>query len=314
MKRSTWLAFSCSVWLCACFLQAEVFTLKVWPDGPPGAKSDSSYQEETVTDRGPRVRQVTDPELIVSLAAPEKATGAAVVICPGGSYMRLAIDHEGNDVARWLNEMGVAGVVLKYRLPSDRIMVDKSIGPLQDVQEAIRIVRRHAQEWRLDPSRIGVMGFSAGGHLASTASTHYAENVYAPLDATIARPDFSILIYPVISMQEGTTHGGSRANLLGPDPDQAQVDRFSNELRVTPDTPPTFLVHSTDDRTVPVANSLLYYQALVRNGVPAEMHIYQVGGHGYGLAPDRATTESSWPRACEGWLSARGLLEKAKTQ
>jgi len=312
MKRSAFLAFCFSVGLLACSLQAETFTLRVWPDGAPGAKSDPDYREETITDRGQRILKVTDPELIVSLPRPESATGAAVVICPGGAYMRLAIDHEGYDVAHWLNELGIAGVILKYRLPSDAIMADKSVGPLQDVQEAIRIVRRRAAEWRLDPSKIGVMGFSAGGHLASSASTHYAEKVYEPGDSTSARPDFSLLIYPVISFQQGTTHSGSRANLLGPDPDQAQVDRFSNDQQVNSQTPPAFLVHSSDDRTVPVANSLLYYQALVRNGVPAELHVYEVGGHGYGLAPGRATTESSWPRACETWLRARGLLEKAE--
>jgi acetyl esterase/lipase len=304
-----------NVVFCWSVLQAETFTLKVWPDGAPGAKSDPSYREETIMDRGrPRISKVTDPELIVSLAAPEKATAAAVVICPGGGYGRLAIDHEGYDIAHWLNEMGIAGIILKYRLPSDAIMTDKSVGPLQDAQEAIRIVRRHAQEWRLDSSKIGIMGFSAGGHLAATASTHYGERVYDVADSTSARPDFSILVYPVISLQQPPTHAGSRLNLLGPDPDQAQVDRFSNELQVTADTPPTFLVHSSDDPAVPVANSLLYYQALVRNGVSAELHVYQVGGHGYGLAPGRPTTESGWPQACQNWLKARGLLERAGKQ
>ncbi|HXK59380.1 MAG TPA: alpha/beta hydrolase [Acidobacteriota bacterium] len=290
-------------------LQAETITVKVWPDGPPGARISAEYQEETVFDQGkPRIKKVTDPVLLVYLPPPEKANGTAVVICPGGGYTLLAIDHEGYDIAAWLNEMGIAGIILKYRLPSDQIMEDKTIGPLQDAQEAIRIVRRRAAEWRIDPNRIGIMGFSAGGHLAATASTHFADVTYTPADSTSARPDFSILLYPVISLQRPYVHGGSRNNLLGPEPDEALVERFSNERHVAPDTPPAFLVHSGDDRSVPVNNSIVYYQALLANDVPAELHIYQKGGHGYGLAP-QGGTESGWPEACRRWLKTRGLVQ-----
>jgi acetyl esterase/lipase len=286
-------------------------TLKLWPQGVPNGKENPNYREVTQMQDGnkPRVSRVTDPELLVYLAPQEIATGAAVVICPGGGYGVLAIDHEGYDIARWLNSMGIAGVILKYRLPSDEIMNDKSIGPLQDVQEAIRTVRRNATEWKLNPDKIGIMGFSAGGHLAGTASTLYRERVYSTKDDVSARPDFSILIYGVLSMQDGITHKGSQRNLLGENPSQEMKDKFSNELRVDASTPPAFLVHSADDNAVPVANSILYYQALTRAGVPGELHIYESGRHGYGLAPN-GSSESLWPEACRAWLVRRQLASR----
>lgn len=288
-------------------VQGQDLTLKLWPQGVPGSKDTPSYREVTqMNDRNkPRVSRVTDPELLVYFAPKETATGAAVVICPGGGYGVLAIDHEGYDIAKWLNSMGVAGIILKYRLPSDEIMKDKSIGPLQDVQEAIRTVRRNASKWNLKSDKIGVMGFSAGGHLAGTASTLYREQVYTPQDNTSARPDFSILIYGVLSMQDGVTHAGSQRNLLGENPSRELKDKFSNELRVDASTPPAFLVHSADDDAVPVANSILYYQALIRAGVAGELHVYESGGHGYGLAPN-GSSESLWPAACRAWLAKRG--------
>lgn len=288
---------------------AQDMTVKLWPEGIPGAKQNPSYKEETLMNdqNKPRVWKVTDPELLVYLPPKEKATGAAVVICPGGGYGILAIDHEGYDIAQWFNEMGVAGIILKYRLPSDEIMEDKSVGPLQDVQEAIRTVRRRAAEWGLRPDKIGIIGFSAGGHLAGTASTMYGERVYTPTDNTSARPDFSILIYGVLSMQPGVTHEGSKRNLLGEKAAKAKADRFSNELRVDANTPPAFLVHSADDDAVPIQNSIRYYEAMKRNNVPGELHIYEAGGHGYGLAP-KGGTESMWPAACEAWL--KGIIDK----
>lgn len=287
--------------------RGQDMTVKLWPDGIPGVKKNPGYQEVTeMNERNrPRVSKVTDPELLVYLAPKAYATGAAVVICPGGGYGVLAIDHEGYDIAKWLNGMGITGIILKYRLPSDEIMKDKSIGPLQDVQEAIRTTRRNAAAWNLNPGRIGVMGFSAGGHLAGTASTLYGEPVYEPRDNTSARPDFSILIYGVLSMENGVTHEGSQRNLLGERPSKEMRDKFSNELRVDGSTPPAFLVHSADDDAVPVANSLLYYQALTRAGVAGELHVYESGGHGYGLAPD-GSSESLWPQSCQAWLAKRG--------
>jgi acetyl esterase/lipase len=186
-------------------------------------------------------------------------------------------------------------------------MIDKSIGPLQDAQEAIRIIRRNAVSWKINPDKIGVIGFSAGGHLASTLSTHYAEKVYDVKDNTSARPDFSLLIYPVVSFDTAITHRGSRNNLIGLKPGEEQVRRFSNELQITASTPPAFLVHSADDKAVPVMNSIGYFKGLQKNNIPAELHIFQKGGHGYGLSPNGGT-ESSWPDLCIKWLKAMGLI------
>lgn len=289
-------------------LTAQTETLRVWPDGVPGAIPDENYLEKTDTLEGNRilVTRVSDPTLSVYPAPGDLATGTAVIVCPGGAYFLLAIGHEGRDVARWLNRQGITAFVLKYRLPSDAIMEDKSVGPLQDAQEALRIVRRRAGNWGIDPGRIGIMGFSAGGHLASTLSTHYDARVYPGKDTTSARPDFSLLIYPVISMDQAITHAGSRLNLLGASPGGDLVDHFSNEKMVNGNTPPAFLVHSADDGTVNVENSIRYMQALKENGVPVEMHIYQEGGHGYGLGRKEGT-KSGWPEACLAWLRANGF-------
>jgi acetyl esterase/lipase len=288
---------------------SQTLTLKLWPDGIPGSKTDPSYVEKITTTDGriTRCEKVVTPDLTVFLPAPEKANGAAVLICPGGGYGVLAFDHEGNAIAKWLNDNGIAGIILKYRLPSDQIMIDKSIGPLQDAQEAMRVIRRNAVSWKINPDRVGVIGFSAGGHLASTLSTHYAEKVYDVKDNTSARPNFSLLIYPVVSFDTVITHRGTRNNLIGLNPDIKQVQRFSNELQITADTPPAFLVHSADDKAVPVMNSIGYFRGLQKNNIPVELHIFQKGGHGYGLSPNGGT-ESSWPGLCIKWLKAMGLI------
>jgi acetyl esterase/lipase len=287
---------------------AQVSSLVLWPDGIPGFILNTSYVEkETITEGiSSRFEKVTSPALYPSLPPKESATGTAVLICPGGGYSALAFNHEGHSIAKWLNDNGIAGIILKYRLPSDLIMMDKSIGPLQDAQEALRTIRRNAAKWNIDPNKIGVIGFSAGGHLASTLSTHYADKVYEPKDTVSARPDFSILIYPVITMDSSFTHAGSRKNLIGEKPSAELVKRFSNELQVNEKTPPAFLVHSADDKTVPVKNSIVYYEALVKYGIPSELHVFQKGGHGYGLAGGRET-ESSWPDLCLKWLKASGF-------
>jgi acetyl esterase/lipase len=290
-------------------LNAQKKNISVWPGKIHGAVENPSYKEDTVWDNGklPRICKVTDPTLTVYPAPKDNANGTVVVICPGGGYERLAIDHEGYSIAAWLNSLGITAVLLKYRLPSDLIMQDKAIGPLQDVQQAIRTVRRNAREWNIHPGRIGIIGFSAGGHLASTASTHYNDKVYDVKDTISARPDFSILIYPVISMDLTLTHKGSRQHLLGNNPSKELVDRFSNELQVTKDTPPAFLVHATDDGAVPVQNSINYYLALKKNNIPSELHLYEKGGHGFGLGRSQGT-ESTWPETCKIWLKMRGLL------
>lgn len=310
MNRERTIGVAAMLLLCWASTPAQTFVVKVWPAGAPGSVSSDSYHQDTVvTETGaPRVQHVTEPELYVYLPQKEHSASTAVVICPGGGYIRLALDHEGHEVAKWFTESGVAGIVLKYRLPSDQIMQNKSVGPLQDVQEAIRIVRRRASEWNINPNKVGIMGFSAGGHLAASASTLYWYKANDKADTISARPDFSLLIYSAISMRDKMTHRGSRLSLLGEHPDSALVNLFSGELHVNDKTPPAFLVHSADDPAVPVTNSILYFSALQRNSIPAELHIYETGGHGYGLATDRHGTESGWPEACKRWMRSRTLL------
>ncbi len=230
------------------------------------------------------------PEPTLSLYFPPevKSNATAVIICPGGGYGRLAIPHEGSAVGAWLNANGIVAIVLKYRLPNSAIMKNKAIGPLQDIQEAVRIVRKNARQWQINPGKIGVMGFSAGGHLASTIATHFEDKI-DEADTVSARPDFSILIYPVISMNPEITHKGSSINLLGETPGPELVASFSNELQVTANTPPAFMVHAADDKSVPVENSIAYLLALKKNSVPAELHIYEKGGHGFGMGNNRGT-------------------------
>jgi len=260
--------------------------IPLWANGAPGALGTADV----------------DRPIITPYLPPEgRANGTAVVIFPGGGYQHLSMEKEGSDVANWLAGTGVTAFVVRYRLgPTYHHPV-----MLGDAQRAIRIVRSRAGEWGVDPHRLGIIGFSAGGHLASTAGTHYdAGNGSSsdPVERASSRPDFMILMYPVITMLDsGFVHRGSRTNLLGNSPDDALVRLMSNELQVTKDSPPTFLVHSTDDRTVPVENATMFYQALKANGVPAEMHIFEHGGHGFGLAPaDRAL--GAWTALCEAWI------------
>ena len=229
-------------------------------------------------------RNISKPTLEIYLPEKSTATGTAVVICPGGGYRMECYQTEGTMIAEAYQKKGIAAFVLKYRLPSDSIMADKSVGPLQDAQQAIKTVRQRAAEWNINPSKIGIMGFSAGGHLASTAGTHF-EKSYIPNPENISiRPDFMVLIYPVISMEDGLTHKGSHNNLIGENPSQEQVDLFTNYKQITANTPPTWITHTGDDKVVPVENSIRFYQELIRNKVPAEMHLYPKGNHGFVLS------------------------------
>ncbi|MAE85742.1 MAG: esterase [Flammeovirgaceae bacterium] len=270
---------------------AQNFTLPLWPNGVPNAKSTET-KEQSDSSNIVRISHVQIPSIDVFLPSKRNATGQAVVICPGGGYAILAYDWEGTDVARHLAGHGIAAIVLKYRLPDDDSNVEPHKSPLMDTQEAIKIVRDNAEKWSLDMNKIGVMGFSAGGHLASTLGTHFDE---------ASKPNFMALIYPVISMNEEITHMGSRKNLLGENSAQSLVDYYSNELQVTKQTPPTFLLHASDDGAVPVANSLVFYEALIRNNVPAEMHIYPTGGHGFGLGLEQKHL-STWSVRLIEWL------------
>lgn len=270
----------------------------------------SAVQE--ITEKGPdgneRVRQVVQPELVVYRAPLDKANGTAVIICPGGGYESLSITKEGYQVAERLNEMGVTAFVLKYRLPNDASQPDKTQAPLLDAQQAVRLVREQAAKFNVQPNRIGLLGFSAGGHLAATTGTHFLDPLGPNPGNTSVRPDFLMLIYPVITLTDSLTHAGSRTRLLGPAPTPEQVRRYSAELQVSDRTPPTFLAHAQDDKSVPVQNSLLFYQACLHHRVPAEMHLYAKGGHGFGLR--NPTTPDDWMERLRNWLDANGWLTR----
>ena len=275
------------------------------PNSQPSAVQETSV---TLATGGVRISNVVQPTLTAFLPARELATGTAVVVCPGGGYARLSIDSEGTDVAKRLNELGVAAFVLKYRLPNDLTQTDKALAPLLDVQQALRLVRQQAAKYGVNPERIGVLGFSAGGHLAATAGTRFARPAGAAPGPESVRPAFLVLLYPVISFADSLAHPGSRTNLLGENPTPADLTRFSAERGVTAQTPPTFLVHAQDDKTVPVQNSLVFYQACLRHGVPVELHLYPKGGHGFGLR--NKTTKDDWTDRLKNWLDANGWLTK----
>jgi acetyl esterase/lipase len=266
-------------------------SIPLWPQGAPGAVGHEDADKPSVT---------------MYVPPADKANGTAVIICPGGGYGFLAMDHEGRQVAEWLNQRGVTAFVLKYRIAPRY----HHPAPLEDAQRALRLIRARAKEWKVDPRRIGIMGFSAGGHLASTAGTHFNSgkaDAEDPVERVSCRPDFMILCYPVISFSDPSTHVGSRNNLLGKNSDPSLVENLSNEKQVTAETPPTFLFHTNEDKGVPAENSVLFYLALRRAGVPAELHIYEKGQHGIGLAPNIPVL-STWPQRLEGWLMERGLL------
>jgi acetyl esterase/lipase len=250
------------------------------------------------------VRKVSKPTLTLYHPKKQIATGAAVIICPGGGYSGESYLREGTQIAESFVRKGITAFILKYRLPSDSIMIDKTIGPLQDAQQAIKTVRQHASEWNLDAAKIGIMGFSAGGHLASTAGTHFNKSYIPNVENISLKPNFMMLVYPVISMKDEITHLGSRQNLLGKNPTTEQVSLFSNELHVSSNTPPTWLTHTGDDNVVTVENSIRFYQELIRNEVPAEMHLYPKGNHGFVLN----LPSDEWMQPLFDWMSKSGFV------
>lgn len=282
---------------------AQKITLPLWANEIPNSRESN---ETEVSEKGEInwITQVQDPNISVYLPTKQQATGQAVVICPGGGYGGLAYDWEGTDIAKWLNSKGIAGIVLKYRLPESASVEVSYKAPLQDVQRAMKLVRSNAPNWNIDEEKIGIMGFSAGGHLASTLGTHL-DSEYSikkdAVDALSSRPNFMALIYPVISMRPKFTHQGSKNALLGKNPSQQLVEEFSNEQQVKDNTPPTFIIHATDDDAVPVENSLLFYEALKEKNIFVEMHIYPFGGHGFSLALDKGYL-SSWTDRLYDWL------------
>lgn len=279
--------------LFAVMLRAQT-PVPLWSGGAPGALG--SAPEDT-------------PNITPYLPAADRATGTGVVVFPGGGYVHLSMDKEGVEVARWLNGIGVAAFVVQYRLgPRYHYPV-----MLEDARRSVRVVRARARDWGVDPARVGVIGFSAGGHMASLAGTHFTPGTSDssdPIERESSRPDFMILAYPVITMDPPFVHHGSRTNLLGDNPTAELVHSMSTETQVTSSTPPTFLVASTDDATVPVQNTLMFYQALHAAGVPAEMHIYESGRHGFGLAADNPTL-ATWVELCTNWLRSHGWLTRS---
>ncbi len=276
----------------------------------PNSKPAAGYIEksDSASDGIIRISNVSKPELAIFQPPSSSGKHAAVIICPGGGYSILAYNLEGTEVAKIFNEWGITAVVLKYRLPDDAIMKDKSIGPLQDAQRALQYVRENANQLNVDPGKIGIMGFSAGGHLAATASTHYNVAYISNPKNISLKPDFSILAYPVISFTDTIGHIGSRNNLVGKNPSKEMIKNFSNELQVTKDTPPAFLVLAGDDKEVNPQNSVSYYEALLKNNVPAEMHIYQNGGHGFGT--HNPTTKDNWMQSLQHWMQHNHWIEQ----
>lgn len=268
----------------ATMLSAQnTFELPLWPAGAPNSNGLTGTEEDL---EGGRVANVIKPSITVYKA--DKPNGMAIIMCPGGGYARLAMNHEGHDMAPWLNAQGITYIVLKYRMPNGHYEV-----PLSDAEQAIRLVRQHAKEWNIRPDRIGIMGASAGGHLAASLATLYSSNE--------TRPDFQVLFYPVISMVPGVTHGGSRQNLLGNNPSQELEDKYTLEKQVNERTPQAFIMLSADDGAVPPANGIHYFEALLQHQVPATLHVYPTGGHGWGFR-DAFTYKRQWTGELEKWL------------
>lgn len=279
--------------------------VELWPEGVPGLIPNGGAE---VVEEAGRLSNVHVPTLTAYPAPSAAGRRTAVIICPGGAYRRLALDHEGRAVAVWLNSLGVSAFVLKYRLEEYG-----HPAPLRDALRAVRLLRADADKWQIDPDRIGLLGFSAGGHLASSAGTLFDApegRTGADLDRVSARPDFLVLVYPVITLHPPLANGSSRDNLLGTTPDPVLVDRLSTDQQVTARTPPTFMAHGGTDTAVPAENSVLFYTALRRHGVPAELHVYESGPHGIGMGEGHGPF-SAWPRRCAEWLAARGLIASA---
>ncbi len=278
-------------------------TVKVWPEGAPDHNGMNEPEEKF---NGEHVRKVSEAEMYVFLPEKEQNTGAAVVICPGGGYWVEAMSHEGFEMARWLADKGIAGIVLKYRLPYGHHGI-----PSGDARQAIRIVRKNSGDWGIDPGKIGIAGSSAGGHLASTVGTRFdSGDVHSndPVEKMSCRPDFMLLLYPVITFREEFGHMGSRKNLIGEGNDWNLVKQYSNEMHVTPETPPTFFVLADDDKAVPPRNSVEFYLALKENNVPAEMHIFREGAHGFGMTKKNLPADQ-WPELFYNWLKAIKIIE-----
>ncbi len=289
----------------------EIF---LWPGNAPGSENVKLTENVLERSKDPNLKDravlaIAKPSIIPVL--PKKANGVAVLICPGGAYQRVVADKEGYDVANWLNSIGVTAFILKYRLPAEGHQNGYNV-PLQDAQRALRLIRKTAAQWGINPQKIGVAGFSAGGHVAATLGTQYGLKVYNPVDETDAvdaRPNFMILMYPVISMKPELTHTGSRDVLIGKTPAPELVERFSAELHVDANTPPAFIGFSYDDTSVPHQNEILFYEALEKAKIPSELHGFRQSGHGYGIR-GASGSAALWPKLCEEWMISAGIISK----
>lgn len=273
---------------------------KLWNDNMPSSTDGTQNKKKIAT-----FFDIQEPSITVYLPKDDINTHIAVVICPGGGYDHLAIKHEGHDIAKWLNEIGITGIVLKYRLPSSNIIVNQKSVALIDAQRSIRKVRSYSNEWGIDKCKIGIIGFSAGGHIASLVGTQFDFgnlNAIDSIERESCRPDFMILVYPVISMIDNDLPSSSKRNLLGSEPTELQMIKFSSHKHIAPDTPPTILIHSSNDSRINPTHSIMFYQNLLKNGVSAEIHLFNSGNHGFGLGRDDESTHNYWPKLCEKWI------------
>ena len=297
-----------SFWFYLSNIFAQNYILPLWEKNIPN-QNDVKVNEIIDTTNAIRIKGVSNPTIEIFLPSKVMLTGEAVLICPGGGYGYVVYDKEGTDIAKMLNTEGIAGIVLKYRLPKTENNIEGRLSPFLDAQRSIRLIRFHAKEWGIDPDKVGIMGFSAGGHVASTLGTHYKDNFFVAdkIDSINCRPDFMLLIYPVITFKEPYLHSGSRDNLLGTNADTNLINYYSNELHITQNTPPTFILHANDDNAVPAENSIMFYNNLRKNDVACELHIFQEGGHGFGLAIGRERLDQ-WKDLCTSWI--KSIAEK----
>jgi acetyl esterase/lipase len=307
MKNLLFTTFLCLMNV-AIFAQGD--SLLLYPDGVPGAIPQALPEKITVnpSDGVTVLTNVQNPMLYVYL--PKKPNGTSVLICPGGGYFVLAMQHEGHDLAKWFNARGITAFVLKNRLPDEKLMTEKHIRPLQDAQQALRIIRKNTAKWKIDANKLGIMGFSAGGHLAGTAGTRFQKQVGEITDNAVSvRPDFMLLIYPVISFRVGeATLKGIREKLLGASASEAMIDDYCLEKQVSTETPPTFMIFTGDDFLTP-EQGIVFYQALQKHKVPSEFHLYEKGGHGYGITKKNRGRVEGWDKEMEGWLRERKLIK-----
>lgn len=291
-------------------LLAQYPVIPLYEGNSPGLKPEAASKKENVVkekDGITRINDITVPTLTV-IKPKKKTSDASVIVCPGGGYAILAWDHEGTSIGEWFASKGITAFVLKYRLPQDDLFDNAEIRPLQDAQQSIRYIRQNAEKYGVSSNKIGIMGFSAGGHLAATTSTHFYSQVGEISNPQISvRPDFTILMYPVVSFSDKITHQGSRDNLVGKNPSIEKIELYSNELQIKKDTPPAFLVHAFDDG-VHVDNSLNYYKALKKNGVASEMHLYDRGGHGFSMKKTNKGPVANWPVRLEEWMRLNGFM------